>query len=388
MIKHIYILLIATAFLVLVSCADEHASESHNAPSQLRFSLAIADSEAGTRATPLPGDPGNPEWPFVKPKHLYAIAVVNYDNGTPDNTSDDETYLTYRHLDTSADSDWSNLHMVGSSVNIPEGTNSTYIPSGDSISTYNKGSLSLRSTPSSTKATSGKFYALATLAPIDFAVAGVTDEDKATDITSIISASSYNRDIETFIKSLTFSLPDEATLKAAAASASSVLGASGSEPSPYNAFFRSAYNTPSAGYPIIIEDNEHNELAVKTVTATLYHTATRLDIQWDTQATAGSGPVFGGTAAVSTVSTIAVTSLPTTGIHAFTPQDNTTSTPTYTETIITNPSTTIRGREVLYVPALSQYTMKINGNINYTTPTGTALPNTFTKAPWVRINLK
>lgn len=381
MIKHIYILLIAAVF-GLVSCADEHASESRTAPSRLRFSLAIADSEAGTRA--LPGDPGNPEWPFVKPKHLYAIAIVNYDTNGDD--TPDETYLTFRHLDTSKDNDWSDLNKAGTGV--AEGSGST-IPSGDSISTYNKGSLSLRSTPSGTKATSGKFYALATLAPIDFTVTGVTDEDKATDITSIISASPYSGDIETFIKSLTFSLPDEATLKAAAASASSVLGASGSEPSPYNAFFRSAYNTPSAGYDITITDDGGKELAVKTVIATLYHTATRLDIQWDT--TYGSGAVLHDKS-VTAVSDITVNDLPITGIHAFTPQGNIAGTDPnfYDETINTNPSTQYMGREVLYVPALNQYGLTITGGTNpvdYSTPNGNNLAN-FSHAPWVRINLK
>lgn len=381
MTKNLYIYLTA-ALLALVSCADEHSNERTNTPSQLHFSLAIIDSEAGTRA--LPGDPGNREWPFVKPKHLYAIAIVNYDTNADDTPN--ETYLTYRHLDTSADSDWSNLHMVGSSENIPEGTNSTYIPAGDSISTYNKGSLSLRSTPSGTKATSGKFYALATLAPVDFAVVGVTDEDKATKLTTALLTDDA---IETFIKSLTFSLPDEATLEAAAASASSVLGASGSEPSPYNAFFRSAYNTPSAGYDITITDDGGKELAVKTVLATLYHTATRLDIQWDT--TTGSGAVLHNNS-VAAVSGIAVNTLPTTGIHAFTPQGNTVGTAPnfYTETINTNPSTQYMGREVLYVPALSLYGLTITGGtspVDYRTPNGNNLAN-FTKAPWVRINLK
>lgn len=374
MTKTLYILLIAVVF-GLVSCADEHAADQ-GAPSQLRFSLAIADSEAGTRTTP--GDPGYREWPFVKPKHLYAIAILTY--------NDSKTFLTYRHIDTSQPDDWSDLHKATENE-IAEGSG-TYIPTGDSISTYNKGSLSLRSTTANV--TAGKFYALATLAPITLAGIGVTEEDRPTELSpSLVGANdaATAANIETYIKSLTFSLPDKATLEAAAASAGSVLGVRDSEPSPQSVFFRSAYNTPSAGYNIAALPEE-----VKTVTATLYHTATRLDIQWDTEAlkeSSYSGSVLNG----ADVKSITVTALPTTGIHAFTPLNGVPAGDTYSEKITTNPSTQYMGREVLYVPSIKYYPLTVNGtgSPGSIAPAKSTIPDaswtSLTHAPWVRINL-
>lgn len=343
--------------LAFTACATDDAPKT-DTPSQLRFSLTIADSEAGTRATSLPGDPGDPESPFVKPRHLYAIAILTY--------SDSKTYLTYRHVDTSQPGDWGDIH-------ISESGDANGVLAGDSISTYNKGSLSLRSVDkTATTVTVGTFYALATLAPINLSGIDVTQEDVATDVTTAITSAGG---VENFIKSLTFDLPALEALKA-----------DGIE--SYNAFLRSAYNTPSTGYAIAATDQD-----VKTVTATLYHTATRLDLQWDTEALASSsysGSVLNG----SPVESIVITALPTTGIHAFTPLNAAPTGATYSETITTNPSTQYMGREVRYVPSIQYYPLTINETPwtsdalkeKSTIPDASWTP--LTKAPWVRINLK
>lgn len=322
---YIYIIVL---FAAVTSCTSDDALQPE--PARLHFSLEVSDDKPTTRTT---GDPGNPDPPFVKPTHVYAIAVMEYSDGT---------YLTYRHLEPT-DADWSDLHLVGT----------------DAISTYTKGSLDLRVLDDDgITLTKGTFYAIATTAPIT--LSGITDTYTDNQPTLVNPIPNIN--------GITFDLPDAATLRDAGVADN-------------NTFLRSAYNTPSTGYPIA--DKKY------TVTARLYHTATRLDIQWDSSIN-GSGSVLNGNA----VTSINVTGLPTKNIHAFTPKGNTDTTSPYQEDINTNPSTKIMGREVRYVPSLQYYPLTVNSTQWTTDPlkAKSTIPaaswNNLTLAPWLRIILK
>lgn len=318
---YIYIIVL---FAAVTSCTSDDALQPE--PARLHFSLEVSDDKPTTRTT---GDPGNPDPPFVKPTHVYAIAVMEYSDGT---------YLTYRHLEPT-EKHWTELHLDGT----------------DAISTYDKGTLDLRVLDDDAiTLTNGTFYAIATTAPIT--LSGITDtytDNRPTEVNP-------NPNIE----GITFDLPADATLTAAGIANN-------------NTFLRSAYNTPSTGYPIA--DKKY------TVTARLYHTATRLDIQWDSSIN-GSGSVLNGNA----VTSINVTGLPTKNIHAFTPKGNTAGSSHYTETITTNPSTKIMGREVRYVPSLQYYPLTVN--LTALDASKSTIPaaswNNLTLAPWLRIILK
>lgn len=326
---YIYIIVL---FAAVTSCTSDDALQPE--PARLHFSLEVSDDKPTTRTT---GDPGTPDPPFVKPTHVYAIAVMIYNDG--------KTYLTYRHLEP-AEKHWTELHLEGT----------------DAISTYDKGTLDLRVLDDDRiTLTRGTFYAIATTAPITLSgITGTYEDNQPTEVNPIPN-----------IEGISFDLPADATLTAAGVA-------------DKNTFLRSAYNTPSTGYPIA--DKKY------TVTARLYHTATRLDIQWDSSIN-GSGSVLNGNA----VTSINVTGLPTTGIHAFTPKDNTagTSPNAYQETITTNPSTKIMGREVRYVPSLQYYPLTVNSiswDSDATKKAKSTIPaaswNNLTLAPWLRIILK
>lgn len=333
MIKTLYLYIIVL-FAAVTSCTSDDAPKPE--PARLHFSLSVSDDKPTTRT---PGDPGNPDPPFVKPSHIYAIAVMHY--------SDGNTYLTYRHIEPAA-ADWSDLHLVGT----------------DAISTYTKGSLDLRVLDGDVAVSSGTFYAIATTAPISLSTVSYTDNVPA-DVTSNMNDAPA---VATFINNITFDLPADVV--------------SGSTE---NTFLRSTYNTPATGYEV----NKANY----TVNATLYHTATRLDIQWDTTI-GGTGSVLNAQG-VETVQTINITGLPTKSIHAFTPKGNTDTTSPYQEDITTNPSTKIMGREVRYVPSLQYYPLTVNSiswDSDATKKAKSTIPDAswtpLTKAPWLRIILK
>lgn len=324
---YIYIMVL---FAAVTSCTSDDAPKPE--PARLHFSLSVFEDKSATRT--LPGDPGNPGMPFVKPSHVYAIAVMQYSDGT---------YVTYRAIETT-DADWSDLHLAGT----------------DAISTYTKGSLDLRVLDDDgITLTKGTFYAIATSAPIT--LSGILSSyTEPTEVTSTIT------DVQAFINDITFDLPDGSALSTAGIANN-------------NTFLRSVYNTPAKGYEIA--DKKY------TVTARLYHTATRLDIQWDSSIN-GSGSVLSGNA----VTSINVTGLPTKNIHAFTPKGNTDTTSPYQEDINTNPSTKIMGREVRYVPSLQYYPLTLNSPIPALDASKSTIPaaswNNLTLAPWLRIILK
>lgn len=316
MTKTLYILLIAAVFS-LISCADETATERTTTPAQLHLSLSLLDGEPSTRA--LPGDPGIAEPAFVKPSHLYIMVLMQYGG---------KSYLTYKHISNSS---WSDLNQ-------------------DNISTYSGIQLNVFQDEYTTN--NGYLFAIAStkeLPEIETTLKSVLGKDDLSG-DAPICLNKIVSPIE-IINSVTFNIPTPAD-----------------DPDKNNTFLRSVYSTAGAvTFPARY---------AKDVTATLYHTATRLDIQWDATASAPATPY----------SSIVVKDLPTQGIHAFTPSGNSNSAGTYSHTITTDEGNKYMGRAYFYVPSLDSYTLNINTGSD--TPKGTNLTSGLTSAPWVRINLK
>lgn len=319
MTKTLYILLIAAVF-TLISCADETATERTTTPAQLHLSLSLLDGEPSTRA--LPGDPGIAEPAFVKPSHLYIMVLMQYG---------DKSYLTYKHISNSS---WSDLNQ-------------------DNISTYSGIQLNVFQDEYTTN--NGYLFAIASTKELPGIETTLKSAANNVDLSG--DAPICLNDVVTpqmIINSVTFNIPESAD-----------------NADNKNTFLRSVYSTAGAvTFPARY---------AKDVTATLYHTATRLDIQWDATASAPATPY----------SYIVVKNLPTQGIHAFTPSGNSNSAGagTYSHTITIDEGNKYMGRAYFYVPSLDSYTLNIN-NSQDDTPKGTNLTSGLTSAPWVRINLK
>lgn len=322
-----YILITVLAMLFAACSSDDNTSETEVSIKRLNYNITLHDGDSGTRAL---GDPGVAEMPFVKPTHLYVIAVLKYADG--------KTFISYSHQDNTKAS-WSDLKQDDAT--------------GDDISTYS-GSIAI----SSGNATEGKIYAFAS---------PYSRDDLNLSFSSICNNSKFENGMPIEINSvpdfgaLTFDIP------------SSVIGSDdGGRQNRINQFFRSLYNTPSTGCDVTphIFDS-------KAVSVVLYHTATHLDIQWD--ATLSSTPA-------TPYSSIYIKGLPTKGIHAFTPQGNSVETETYSHSITINEGNKYMGRASYYVPSLDSYTLNINSGSDITK--GTNLTYGLTTAPWVRINLK
>lgn len=318
-INNIFITIIALLFAACSS--DDSTSETGVSTMRLNYNITLHDGDAGTRAM---GDPGVAEMHFVKPAHLYVIAVLNYADG--------KTFISFNHNDNAQPS-WSDLNQDAAT--------------GDDISTYS-GSIAI----STGNVTGGKIYAFAS---------PYNKENLNLSFISICNDSEFESGMPIEIdnnpnfEALTFDIPSSVTGEIA-----------------INQFFRSLYNTPSTGCDVTPQ-----VLDSKAVSVVLYHTATHLDIQWD--GTLSSNPA-------TTYSSISIKELPQKGIHAFTPRGNSVGDNNYSHNVTINEGNKYMGRASYYVPSLNSYTLSINSGSDIAK--GTNLTTGLTTAPWVRINLK
>lgn len=288
------ILITIIALLFAACSSDDSTSETEVSTMRLNYNITLHDGDAGTRAM---GDPGVVEMPFVKPTHLYVIAVLNYADG--------KTFISFNHNDNTKAS-WSDLNQDAAT--------------GDDISTYS-GSIAI----STGNVTGGKIYAFASpysKDDLNLSFSSICD-------TKFENGTPIKIDNNPNFEALTFDIPSSVTGEIA-----------------INQFFRSLYNTPSTGCDVTPQ-----VLDSKAVSVVLYHTATHLDIQWD--ATLSSPPA-------TPYSAISIKELPTKGIHAFTPKGNSIGDDTYTHSITINEGNKYMGRASYYVPSLNSYTLNIN----------------------------
>lgn len=302
--------------LILTACSSDDTASVQPSYMSLPFTLTLHDGGQGTRSM---GDPGVAEMPFVKPACLYLFAIIEYADG--------KTYMTCHKGSTAAD--WSDL----------QATYESDVATTDHISTY-KGTLIIYSGDIS----SGQIYAIASTE--ELTLSGISTATPLNTPVEVTATPEFN--------AVTFDIP------------ASITGSAN-----INRFFRSVYNTPAGGC-------QFTDLS--DVSVVLYHTATLLDIQWDTTL---AGSSFNGNA----ITSISVNELPTKGIHAFTPQGNAAGTETdmYSQAITISEGNKYMGRDAYYVPSLDAYHLTVNGT---DTPKGTSITSGLTSAPWVRINLK